>query len=185
MLLASEKSPRSHLHFPQCGPRASKVHLLVILIEFRKSLYKIPKRESAQVRLGICTSLSYFLEYFDNALMLLSPSSFFCLYIPQRRKERYSCALNKDTSCLLESFHYLFSLLLLELLHLRTMRLQTLLTLTLPHEGTEFTPLPPTERDEKVLPAEETLALGVCFQLGAAQRTFRDHTKPDSFLNLI
>lgn len=162
MLLTSEKSPRSHLYFPQCKPRASKVHLLVILIEFRKSLYKIPKRESAQVRLGICTSLSYFLEYFDNALMLLSPGSFFCSYIPQRRKERYSCSLNKDTSCLLEPFNYLFSLLLLELSDLRTTRLQTLLILALPHEGTEVTLLPQTERNENILPAEETLALGGC-----------------------
>lgn len=93
--------PQNHLYFPQCRPRASKVYLLVILIEFRKLLYKIPKRESAKVRLGIHTSLSYFLEYFDNTLMLLSPSSFCCSCIPQRRKEWYSCSLNKDTSCLL------------------------------------------------------------------------------------
>lgn len=163
MLLASEKSPRNHLYFPQYGPKAPKVYLLVILIEFRKLLCKIPKRESAKVRLGICTSLSYFFEYFDNTLMLLSPGSFFCSCIPQRRKEWYSCSLNKDTSCLLEWFNYLFSFLLLELLDLWIMRLQILLTLALPHEGTEIILLSQSKRKEnKILPAEETLDFCFC-----------------------
>lgn len=71
---------------PQCRPTLSEVYLHAILIEFRRLLYKIPKRESAKVRLGICTNLSYFLEYFDNAHVIVSQFIFSAHVFPKEGK---------------------------------------------------------------------------------------------------